>query len=194
MRRLALLPVALSAVLLAAGCSAGKPTVEPTPSVAEVEPSVSPTPLEGPAAQPYRYPDGLVVNLVKVERVPNAWGVDVPATQALIRVTIAAKNEGTAAVPVVPQSRETTLLYGANRQEAGSVTPYTCEGPQDRQCINSDEPERIAAGTSVTFVESSLVPVGELGTLTLRVELPAVEGEREPYTFLNVHTVLKTIR
>lgn len=192
MRR-ALIPAALSIVLLAAGCTADKPTPEPAPPVS-AEPSVSATPLEGPAAQPFRYPDGLVVSLAKVERVPNAWGVDVPATQAIVRVTIVAKNEGTVAVPVVPSSRETTLLYGPNRQVAGSVTPYTCEGPTDRQCINSDEPERIAAGTSVTFVESSLVPAGELGTLTLRVELPASEGEREPFTFLDAHTVLKTVR
>lgn len=165
---------------------------------AQAEPSASASaaPLEGPASQPHRYPDGLTVTLTKVERVPNGWGADVPTSQAIVRLTLDVANGTADALPVEPMTREMTLLHGPNRQEAGQVTGYSYPDPveEKQKALTLDGGTRIPAGGKATFVESGLVPVAALGDLTVVVELPAADGIRDPFTLTEVEGLLRTVK
>lgn len=176
------------------------PAPDPAPSasgpVGDALPGPTSTPiLEGPASQPAVWPDGISARLVKVERVPNSWGVDVPTSQAIIRMTLEVTNGGESTLPVVPSSREMTLLWGPNRQESDQVTSYSYDDPAEEKekSLNLDGGTQIPAGGRATFVESELVPADQLGGLTVLVELPSADGIRDPFTLTGVEKVLKTV-
>lgn len=185
---------ALLLLALSAGCTSDpEPAAGPSPSPSPAAPSdvaapSSPPVLEGPAAAGARWPDGVSAHLVAVQRVPNAWGVDVPASLAVVRLRLEVTNGGQEVLPLVPQSREMTLLYGPNRQEADGVTSYSYPDPaeQERKGLRADGGTRIPAGGKATFVESYLVPVAELGELAVVVEVPSTDGIRDPFTLTAV--------
>lgn len=193
--------------MFAAGCSDdGQPAAGPTPSTAAaptglsegdaIEPTGPPAPTEGPAAAGASWPDGLSAKLVAVERVPNSWGVDVPKSMAVVRLTLEVRNGTQAVLPIVPMSGETSLLYGPNRQEAESEAGYSYPDPDEakRKQLTADGGTRIPVGGTARFVESWLVPVSALGDLTVVVDLPAVDGMRVPFTLTDVEALLKQVR
>ncbi|MFI6228616.1 hypothetical protein ACIBCR_15045 [Micromonospora echinospora] len=191
------------AVLLSAGCSSEDPMPAPDPAptssgaVGDAMPGPSSSPAtEGPAADGARWPDGVTARLVAVERVPNSWGVDVPPSMAIVRMTLDVVNGSDMLLPVVPQSKEATLLYGPNRQECEPVTGYAYKDPAERKrmALDIDGGTQIPAGGMAQFVESELVPVDQLGSLTVVVEVPSVDGIRDPFTLTGVETLLKTVK
>lgn len=157
----------------------------------------SPAPvLEGPAAAGAAWPDGLSAKLTAVDRVPNSWGVDVPASQAIVRLTVEVVNGTQDVLPIEPMTRETDQLFGANREEAEAEAGYSYPDPAEskRKSLTADGGTRIPKGGKATFVESASVPVSALGDLTVLVRLPAVDGIREPFTLTDVEGLLKTVR
>lgn len=160
-------------------------------------PSAAPA-LEGDASTTARWPDGITARLAKVERVPNSWASsDLPSGSAVFRLTLEAGNEGQGPLPIESGSRQMTMFYGVNRteaeQNAGSVD-LSNPDESKRQELVSEDPTRIAPGSKAVFVESFVVPVGEIGSLTVQVDLPAEEGIRDPYTFTGVERVVKTVK
>jgi hypothetical protein len=136
------------------------------------------------------------VKLTDVERVPNSWGVDVPSSMAIVRMTVIVINFSDVLLPVVPGSKEMTLLYGPNRQECEPVTrsAYTNPVEESLQALDVDGGMLTAKGGTAKFVESELVPVAELGSLTVRVQMPSVDGIREPFTLTGVEKLLTTVK
>lgn len=129
-----------------------------------------------------------------MERVPNSWASDVPPKHVVVRVTVTVRNGGSEPLPWEPMSRETDLLYGADRYEAESEPGYSYDDPKDHRRLSSDDPERVMPGSQVRVVESSVLPEDQLGVLVVRLNLPAVEGLRDPYLFTGVEAVVKTVR
>ncbi|MFJ1539308.1 hypothetical protein ACIODS_12265 [Micromonospora chalcea] len=117
-------------------------------------------------------------------------------SQRVVRLTLEVSNQGGEALPVVPSSREMTLLWGPNRQEADPVTGYSYDTPAEerRKALTVDGGSRVPAGGKATFVESGLVPVDGAGELAVVVDLPATDGLREPFTFTGVEKLVKTVR
>lgn len=151
--------------------------------------------FEGPASRPALWPDGVSATLRAVERVPSEWGGDVPDGQVIVRMTLEVSNASETVLPVQPSSKEMTLLYGPNRAEGQAVTPLTYDNPAEKKqkALDRDGGTQIPAAGSATFVESQLVPAGQLGSLSVRVELPAVDGVREPFTLTGAEKLLKTV-
>ncbi|WP_428966393.1 hypothetical protein [Micromonospora fluostatini] len=196
--RRAVLAVLLT--LAVAGCTgepASSPTLSPPgPPVGDaVDPTGPPPATAGPVANGATWPDGLSARLVSVQRVPNSWGVDVPASLALVRLTLEVVNGSGEDLPVVPDSREMTLLHGPEQEEAGSPTGYRYTDPAERRrkALRIDGGTQIPVGGRAQFVESGTVPVDELGELTVVVDLPSVDGLRDPFTLTGVESLLKTV-
>ncbi|MBQ1009397.1 hypothetical protein KBX53_00180 [Micromonospora sp. M51] len=189
-------------VALASGCSSAEPepAVAPSPSAAPngdaVEPTGTPPVTEGPATAGASWPDGVSARLVAVQRVPNAWGVDVAKSQAIVRLTLEVTNGSQATLPVTPATREMTLLYGPNREEADSVTSYSYTEPAEerKKALNLDGGTQIPVSGEATFVESGLVPVDELDELAVVVEVPTTDGIREPFTLTGVGALVKQVK
>lgn len=150
--------------------------------------------MEGAAGVPVSWPDGVSAELTAVERVPNSWASDVPPKHVVVRVTVTVRNGGSEPLSWEPMSRETDLLYGADRYEAESEPGYSYDDPKDHRRLSSDDPERVMPGSQVRVVESSVLPEDQLGVLAVRLKLPAVDGFREPYLFTGVESVLKTVK
>ncbi|MER7164511.1 hypothetical protein ABT336_00310 [Micromonospora sp. NPDC000207] len=190
--------VALSVV----GCGSGEDAAPgaapaassslPTPVGDAVDPTGPAPVLEGDARSTARWPDGITARLAAVERVPNSWGVDVPASMALVRLRLEVGNEGEGPLPVVPESSHMSLFYGENRTEVDGPTGYSYDDPeeQERKGLSSDDPTRIVPGSKVIFTQTFELPVKELGLLTVTADPPTEEGIRDPYTFLNVEKTL----
>ncbi|SCF21875.1 hypothetical protein GA0070618_4147 [Micromonospora echinospora] len=189
---------AVTAVLLVAatGCSSDKEgSVGPSESAA-VAPTPSVDVFEGPASRPALWPDGVSATLRAVERVPSEWGVDVADSDAIIRLTLEVSNASETPLPVDPSSKEMTLLYGPSRAEGKAVTSSRHDSPaeQKQKGLDLDGGTEIPAAGTATFVESRLVPVDQLDSLTVRIELPSVDGIREPFTLTQVEKLLTTVR
>lgn len=198
----------VAVTLLSAGCSSapessvGSPSESPAvpPGVAAEDAPFTGTPgppvLEGPASGVASWPDGLTARIAAVERVPNAWGEDVPKSEAIVRVKVDVSNGGSSVIPVEPMSSWMTLYYGINRTEGDPEVGYGYRDPKERakKSLFSEDPTRIMPGTTVRFVDSMTVPVSELGVLAVVVELPTEMGIRDPYTFVGVEQLLKTVR
>jgi hypothetical protein len=198
--RIRLVIAAVVVSLATAGC-----TSDPDPVVAPPSPSTStpetepPMPeslvLEGPASAGARWQDGLSARLTAVERLPNSWGVDVPKSQAIVRVTVEVSN-GTGAVLPFPTAVWSELLYGPTRRESSPVTGFSYPDPAEgkRKALSWEGGTRIPAGGKLTFAESNIVPAAELGDLTVVVKLPAEEGERLPFTLTGADKLLKQVK
>ncbi|MEH1166387.1 hypothetical protein V6V47_13455 [Micromonospora sp. CPCC 205539] len=197
--------VAVVAVLavFGAGCSGDdKPAAAPTPVVTSTasgvagEPSASPGATAGPATDIAVWPDGLTAKLVALERVPSSWGVDVPKTRAIVRMTLEVHNGGTVALPVPPSSRQLILRYGEKMIEAAAVTGPKYADPAERtqKALSVDGDTPIPVGGTARFVESQTVPMAHVSDLTVVVELPATSGKRKPYTLTAAHALLKMVQ
>ncbi|MFC0504241.1 hypothetical protein [Micromonospora costi] len=150
--------------------------------------------LEGPAAEGASWPDGLTAKLVAVEQVPNAWGVDVPKSRAIVRLTLEVRNGTQDVLPLMPGNGEMDLMYGPNREDAELEAGYDWPDGEKQKLLQADAGNRIPVGGSGRLVESSSVPVSALGDLTVEVELPATDGERLPFTLTDVEALLKQVR
>ncbi|MCX5066641.1 hypothetical protein OOJ91_12205 [Micromonospora lupini] len=188
---------------LLSGCTGDdEPQAGPSPVVTSAasgdagEPSDLLPITEGPAAAGAAWPDGLTAKLVAVERVPNSWGADVPKSMAIVRVTVEVRNGTGDVLPMESGIRRTTLLHGGVRVEAEAEAGYSYHDPAEarRKSLSEDGGTRIPVGKTLRFVESSTVPVGSLGELTLALRLPAVDGERETFYLTGVQGMLKTVR
>ncbi|GLY20351.1 hypothetical protein [Micromonospora sp. NBRC 101691] len=193
-----LVSAAVTAVLLVAATSCSSDADDPAgPSESDaVAPSPSVDVFEGPASRPALWPDGVSATLRAVERVPSQWGVDVAESDAIIRLTLEVSNASETPLPVEPSSKEMTLSYGPSRAEGQAVTSNRYDSPaeQKRKELDRDGGREIAAAGTATFVESQLVPADQLGSLTVRIELPSVDGPREPFTLTEVEKLLTTVR
>lgn len=188
------------------GCSGDEEPASappPAPSAAApqgsgdaVDPSGTSPAYEGPAAAGAKWPDGLTAKLTAVERVPNAWGADVPKSLAIVRLTVEVRNGTQDVLPFESGTRQTTVYYGPNRVEAEQDAGHSYPDPDEakRKELQSDDPTRIPAGGSARFVESWVVPSSELGDLTVAIDLPATDGIRETFTLTGAQTLLKTVR
>jgi hypothetical protein len=188
---------AVAVLLFTSACTSEDPMPTPDPApTSDAVPSPSVNVFEGPASRPALWPDGVSAQLVAVERVPNSWGVDVPDGQAIVRLTLEVTNASETVLPVEPASKEMNLLYGPNREEGQAVTSYTYDTPaeQKQKALDRDGGAQIPAAGSATFVESQVVPVDQLGVLTVVVEVPSADGVREPFTLTGVETLLKNVR
>lgn len=110
-------------------------------------------------------------------------------------MTLDVTNNSPADIPFVPGSRVATVQYGDARYDAGSANGPRYDDPAEyrRKSIDSEQPNLLPAGKKVTFWNSGLVPADQLGVLAIEVELPSEEGIRDPYTFTDAHTLLKTV-
>ncbi len=187
--------IAAAAALLAlSACGPSNSPEDPPP------PSASPTfavetadpEPEGPATKEARWPDNVTAKLVKVERVPNKWGVDVPADQAIIRVTWQVTNGGTVPLAMEQHTKFSAIYFGANRMPGEAEAGY---GDSGREALQNDNPTRIAVGKTVTFVESESGPANQLDELAVELRLPTatVEGDR-PWTFTGAQEMLTTVK
>ncbi|MCX5122056.1 hypothetical protein OG992_33370 [Micromonospora sp. NBC_00362] len=138
----------------------------------------------------------MTAKLVAVERVPNGWATDVAKSAAVVRVTTEVYNGTQAVLPFDPGVRRTTLLHGDLRQEGDQEAGYSYDDPAeaDRKALTVDGGTRIPVGGTLRFVESSSVPADALGLLALAVRLPAVDGERVPFTLTGVQDLLKQVQ
>jgi hypothetical protein len=106
------LAAAAAAITLLAGCSGDAHKATP-PQQAAGRPSVNcddPTlnralypqcpPLEGPASQAHRWPNGLTVQVVRLEKLDPKLASELKPSQTLVRLTLSFTNGGTAAVPL----------------------------------------------------------------------------------------------
>lgn len=128
--------------------------------------------------------------------MPSSWGVDVPKSLVIVRMTLEVSNGTSAVLPVEPMSREMDLLYGPNREEASPVTGYSYPDPAEgrRKGLSRDGGTRIPVDGRATFVESALVPAGSVSDLTVVVSLPSADGIRDPFTLTGVGVVVKTVK
>ncbi|WP_194821290.1 hypothetical protein [Micromonospora sp. S-DT3-3-22] len=195
------LAVVAVAVVLLTGCGTDEnrdqePSAKPPASSGDaVDPTASAPVLEGAPSSTARWPDGITARLLKVERVPNDWGVDVAKSWAIIRVRLEVANTGAAPVPV-DGAGYIHLFYGVNRTPADGPTGYAYPDPEEERekGLTSKNPTRIVAGSKVVFTQSFKVPVAELGSLTVSAEPPAEEGFRDPYVFVGVDKVLTGVK
>ncbi|PZG10296.1 hypothetical protein C1I95_28150 [Micromonospora craterilacus] len=168
------------------------PTSDPTDPDGDLLPILERPASEGAAS----WPDGLAARLVGVEQVPNGWGVDVPKSQAVVRLTVEVVNGGDAVLPLSPGTQTLTLLYGDLRAEARQEAGYSYDDPDEeqRKGLSREPGTRIPVGGKATFVESAVVPVDQLGELTVAVRLPAVEGIRETLYLTGARGMLRQVK
>lgn len=202
MKRTLFLALAVPALLLATGCTGTDPSATPSATTSAASASATSTydpnedpaivgpPPEGPADKPVTWPDGITLTLVKVEKMDRALGTDVGADETVIRVTATIRNGGGEAFPLPPGLNVSTVLSGPNGT-AGEDDPG--RGGDPATILQNESPRRIAAGESITSIESSTVPTAELGVLAVEFRLPldGLGTVRNPYTFTGVEKILR---
>jgi hypothetical protein len=141
------------------------------------------------------YPDGVVVRLVKMQRLPaNLSGhitgegevTPLPSDQALIRATLSVKNGSPQPLTEFDTHAHMTLLYGENRYEAEQDSGYVDAPPPE---LNPELPTRVAAGSTVEFSQSFDVPAADVKALAVLAQINS--GVYTDYTFTDAQTLLK---
>jgi hypothetical protein len=194
--RLTVTPIALLATALLAGCTSGNAR-HTAASPATTGPSVNcddPTlnralypqcpPLEGPASQAHRWPNGLTVQVVRLEKLDPKLASELKPSQTLVRLTLSFTNSGTDAVPLQKDRFLWHLLSSPNRFEDSDEEGWNTTADQ----LTSPVPEQVAAGQSVTMFDSWAVPDDQLGSLAVRVDLA---GDVVPWVFTDAQALLK---
>lgn len=158
MMRLA--PLAIAAVLVTACGSAGTTTTPPdaTASAASAS-STGPAPLTVQVVSATKVIDGPAAAEVHGK---TAWSKDVPAGQALVTVRWSMSNQSAAAISPVPSTR---LVYGPNAIRADEATGWLGQAV----LADSQTPEQIGAGQTVTVWRSWMIPQDQLAAAELRV-------------------------
>jgi hypothetical protein len=164
-----------TALALLAGCGTSHPA---SPAAT---PASSAALSEGPATVAHTWPDGLSVKVAGLERMDPKLGNRQAPGMTLVKLTLTFTNAGTAPVPLTSGRFLWQVLSGPNRLAAQDDEGDQFSGPK----LTSPMPERVARGQSVTVFDSWDVPSGE--PLAVRVDL----GDREPFTFTGVETLLK---
>lgn len=141
-----------------------------------------------------RYPDGVVVRLVNMQRLGNYESGysdnngqlrPLPADQALIKATISIDNGSKVAIPLDSGTLLLTVLYGVNRQEADQDAGTTDTSAD----LTSNDPTQVAAGQTIYSFVSYDVPADQLGDLSVTSNLRPLHYT--PYTFTDAQTILK---
>lgn len=176
--------------LTLAGCASHPPTNKTTtPPPAAPSTAASPTsaPSEGPAAQEHRYPNGLVVRLVKLEHANRAYGYGLSPGDDPIKVTVVVLNGGNQPFRLI-HTWLWTLLYGPNRAEAAPVADV--DGETGR--VSSVNPGQVGVSQSVTLFATSVVPAGTaVNELAVRVDLDPSGQTVTPWTFAGAQDLLQ---
>jgi hypothetical protein len=145
----------------------------------------------GPVAPSVTYPDGLVVRLVSLERLPAAAGAscddngvcrpgaDPRAVVVRVNVGLALPVSAPAAVTldvVAGTAGGISLLMGPERQAAAIDCGFV--GEADVLCTDSAAtvPARVEPGSEVTLSETFDVPGAELAALAVTVQPPVADG------------------
>jgi hypothetical protein len=117
------LPIALLATTLLAGCTSGNarhaaaPPATTGPSVNCDDPTLNRAlypqcpPLEGPATQPHRWPNGLTVQVVRLEKLDPKLASELKPSQTLVRLTLSFTNSGTAAIPEQVAAGQSVTMF-----------------------------------------------------------------------------------
>ena len=145
----------------------------------------------GPAPAPTTYPDGLVVRIGSLERLPADRGATCDAVgvctageaagDVLVRVNVVLGLPASAPAPialdvVAGTAGGISLLAGPGRLPAAIDCGFI--GETDVLCTDSANvvPTRVDPGTDVTVSEAFDVPAGALNALTVRVQPPVSDA------------------
>jgi hypothetical protein len=186
----------LAAVTAALAACSGRPNQSSRPS-STGHPSINcddPTlnrslfpecpPLEGPAAQPHKWPNGLSAQVVKLEKLDPELASEMKPGQTLIRLTVTLTNSAATPIPLQKDRNLWRLLSSPNRFEDDAEAGWNTTRDQ----LVSPVPEQVAAGQSVTMFDSFDVPNDQLGSLAVRVDLA---GDVVPWVFTDAQTLLR---